>query len=55
MACPRDGMNGECGRADALDSPSIKQTADFGPPPMADDDEDNITSSRAPHVNSVHL
>jgi len=33
----------------------IKQTADFGPPPMADDDEDNITSSRAPHVNSVHL
>ena len=32
-----------------------EQTADSGPPPMADDDEDNITSSRALHVNSVHL
>jgi len=49
------GVKGEFGRVDALDSPSFKQTADFGLPPMADDDKDNITSSRAPHVNSVHL
>ena len=47
------GMKGEFRRVDALDSPSIKQTADFGPPPIADDDEDSITSSRAPHVNPV--
>ncbi|KAF9532767.1 SIT4 phosphatase-associated protein-domain-containing protein [Crepidotus variabilis] len=38
-----------------LSSPSVKQTADFGPAPMVDDDDadddddDNVASSRAPH------
>jgi serine/threonine-protein phosphatase 6 regulatory subunit 3 len=44
-------MQGEFRRADALNSPSIKQTADFGPAPMDDDDDNNIISSRAPHVS----
>ena len=33
-------------------STTVKQTADFGPPPIADEDDDNVASSRAPHVCS---
>lgn len=42
-------MKSEFRRPDALNFSSAKQTADFGPAPMNDDD-DSIISSRAPHV-----
>ena len=46
------GLKGEFRRPDGLNSPSVKQTADFGPAPipMDDDDDTDNTPSRAPHV-----
>jgi len=44
--------SGELRRPDALNSPSVKQTADFGPAPIPMDEEDDndVVPSRAPHV-----
>lgn len=42
------GVRGEFRRAASVGPPTL--TADFGPAPMDDDDDDNVTSSRAPHV-----
>jgi serine/threonine-protein phosphatase 6 regulatory subunit 3 len=40
---------GEFRRAASVGPPSL--TADFGPAPMDHDDDDNMSSSRAPHVH----
>jgi serine/threonine-protein phosphatase 6 regulatory subunit 3 len=47
------GMKSDFRRPDALNSPSVKQTADFGAAsmPMDDEDDTDITPSRAPHVS----
>jgi serine/threonine-protein phosphatase 6 regulatory subunit 3 len=43
------GVRGEFRRAASVGPPTL--TADFGPAPMDDDDDhDNVSSSRAPHV-----
>ena len=46
------GLKGEFRRSDALISPTVKQTAYFGPKPIPLDDDDDVTSTRAPHVSS---
>jgi len=43
-----NGVRGEFRRAASVGPPTL--TADFGPAPMDDDDDENVSSGRAPHV-----
>lgn len=51
-----DTTRGEFKRATSVEPSSVTQTADFGPAHMDDDDDnDNISSTRAPHVRLSSL
>jgi len=49
-----EGVKGEFRRANSVGPSGVKSTADFGPAPIDDDeDDDNLASSRAPHVRPL--